>query len=71
MNEIMIFKIEGSSEVFIKKGFVTDVLLSELPDKVVNLYELWRKQTNLDGEGLTIKVWYNDFTYRFTNHYWD
>lgn len=42
-----------------------------LPPKIIEIFEIWRRDSTYNGDNEQMIIYLNDVRYCFTNHYWD
>lgn len=42
-----------------------------LPAKIIEIFKIWRRDSNYNGDNEQMIIYLNDVRYCFTNHYWD
>lgn len=53
------------------KQFQINEIDNFLPEEICEIYRVWRKKSNLDGDNETMNIEYKGLCYTFINHYWD
>lgn len=84
MDEIVVFDDNKKCMIFYESSFmftaeryrfVPEYYISEienyLPKEIVEIYSIWSKKSNVNGDNETMKIDYGNKTYIFLNHYWD
>lgn len=53
------------------KTFMLDSAEKLLPAKIIKIFEIWRFDSNNNGDNAQMIIYLNNVRYCFTNHYWD
>ena len=53
------------------KIFMLDEAKKLLPAKIIEIFKIWQRDSNINGDNEQMIIYLNDVRYCFTNHYWD
>lgn len=53
------------------KIFMLDEAKKLLPEKIIEIFKIWQRDSNINGDNEQMIIYLNDVRYCFTNHYWD